>query len=204
MVIATLALLVEFSSITYGFTALSQDCPIAMIDGSAEVSSDCIWSGVYQFHSVYLSFVHIMFFVLLNCCVSDAVRVANRGEGSLDLYMNWHNFTALPFPALFANMLSIVLMQKYVALFSTVTEWNGFVMDAFWLVLKGLAVGNILFNLIIFCWFFQSHRELSLLQSLLSRVPFIGSRYASAMVDASVDVEKAVPIVAESDDSSHV
>ncbi|KAI9349767.1 hypothetical protein BDR26DRAFT_852749 [Obelidium mucronatum] len=193
MAFAAQIMILEMISLFSFFQTLSTLCPLdADVSGGAEsITQECIWAGVYQFHGVYLSFVHIMFFVLLNCCIQDSMKERKEG-GDIPLYLNWHNFTALSFPALFLNMVSIVLMQKYIALFENVDEWDGYVAHAFWLVLKGLAAGNIVFNVVIFWWFLQSHREVARLETVLKFIPFL-NEYAS--VDRRViDVEKAVEI----------
>ncbi|KAJ3026797.1 UNVERIFIED_CONTAM: hypothetical protein HDU68_005028 [Siphonaria sp. JEL0065] len=189
MAIAAQTLILEMVSLFTAFYSLNTQCQVDEVyAGIDSVSQDCIWAGVYQFHGIYLSFVHIMFFVLLNCCIQDAMKDREDG-GDIQLYLNWHNFTALPFPALFFNMIAIVMMQKYVTLFETVDEWNGYVAHAFWLVLKGLAAGNIVFNLVIFWWFIQNHREITRIEAVLSRIPFLNEYFMSKKED--LDLEKA-------------
>ncbi|KAJ3294003.1 hypothetical protein HDU79_011676 [Rhizoclosmatium sp. JEL0117] len=197
MGLAANILVLEVISIANSFYNLSMVCTQEMLDGGAAVSQECMWDGVFQFHAVYLFFVHIMFLVLLNCCMHDAMK-ERTDQGVLSLYLNWHNFTALPFPALFFNMMSIVYMQKYIAAFVYVEEWNNsYILEAFWLVLKALAVGNIIFNVVIFLWFVQSHKEVSLIESILMRVPYFGERLNAHKfgVLATEDIEKSVPIV---------
>ncbi|KAJ3124731.1 hypothetical protein HK100_011131 [Physocladia obscura] len=161
----------ESVNLFQGFDPLVTACALdfsraAEIPNSFAASSECVWNSVYHFHAVYLSFVHIMFFVLLNCCLQDSIQESFDDEGKIGLFINWHNYTTIPFPVLFANMFAILGMRKYVDLVSSFDEWSEHISDAFWILLRVLAIGNILFNFVLFYLFVQSDREVSLLESL--------------------------------------
>ncbi|KAJ3030068.1 UNVERIFIED_CONTAM: hypothetical protein HDU68_010200 [Siphonaria sp. JEL0065] len=185
MAIAAQTLILEIVSLFTAFCSLNTQCQVDdAYTGVVSVSQECIWAGVYQFHGIYLSFIHIIFFVLMNCCIQDAMK--DREDGAvIKLYLNWHNFTALPFAALFFNMVAIVMIQKYIHLFD---EWNDYV-AYIWIVLKGLALGNIVFNLVMFWWFIQNHREITRIEVVLSHIPFLNVYFLSKKQD--LDLEKA-------------
>ncbi|KAI8612129.1 hypothetical protein BC830DRAFT_600782 [Chytriomyces sp. MP71] len=91
MRLSVLATIAELASVYTGFFTLSTNCPFDALEGVQIVTEQCVWSAVYQFHGVYLAFVHIMFAVLMNCCVYDCMKVcAHIGRVSIffKLYMS--------------------------------------------------------------------------------------------------------------------
>ncbi|KAJ3124730.1 hypothetical protein HK100_011130 [Physocladia obscura] len=104
-----------------------------------------------------------------------------------------HNYTAVPFPVLLVNMYAIVNMQSYIPFIASSSNWSEITINAFWIILRGLVIANILFNFILFYWFLQSNREVSLLESMWAQVPKF-MRSAPSELDynngTDVDIEK--------------
>ncbi|KAJ3249576.1 hypothetical protein HDU78_000103 [Chytriomyces hyalinus] len=192
MLCAILITLAEQVSVYTGFHQLQTNCSL---EPDAQVSETCIWIAVYQFHSVYLAFVHVMFSVLMNCCVHDFMK---ERLNSLDLsyYMSWHNYTGIPFPILLSNMYSIYLMQQYMVVFSSIDQWSGYMVAAFSWILLVLAVGNTVFTVAIYVWYSQATKEVVQLEQLLERVPFL-SKYTSKNGTCVGDIEATAAVVCE-------
>ncbi|KAJ3382808.1 hypothetical protein HDU84_004053 [Entophlyctis sp. JEL0112] len=166
---------VECASLYFGFRTSEIACAESFTESG--VTEQCVWSAVYQFHAVYLSFVHILFYVLLNCCVQDSMKIVlgnHAGhERDMALYFDWHTYMVIPFPTLLANMLAIVSMQRYLVLFGEYAEFSTYVCDAFWIILRTLAAANVIFNFVLLYWFIQTTHEISVLERV--RAMFVGS-----------------------------
>ncbi|KAJ3196221.1 hypothetical protein HDU82_001853, partial [Entophlyctis luteolus] len=67
---------VECALLYFGFTASEIVCAGSL--AGLGVTEQCVWSVLDQLHAVVLSFVHIVFYVLLNCCVQDSMKTTHE------------------------------------------------------------------------------------------------------------------------------